>query len=63
MLNITFTITEVAYQINTHPRTILRWEQLGHIPIANKNYRGWRVYTSGDVEIIRGYKNKTREKK
>ena len=33
--------------------TILRWEREGKIPPAQKDSRGWRVYTQEDIEKMR----------
>jgi len=33
--------------------TILRWEREGKIPPAQKDSRGWRFYTQGDIERMR----------
>lgn len=46
------TITEVAGLIGVTFKTITRWEKAGKIPIANRDFRGWRVYDGNDIYII-----------
>lgn len=49
------TITEVADIVGISPKTIVRWEKRGKVRKAKRDWRGWRVYEAGDVEIIKGY--------
>jgi DNA-binding transcriptional MerR regulator len=47
-----FTIREVAQRIGCHPLTLKRLEASGKIPIASRDFHGWRVYTEKDVQAI-----------
>lgn len=49
------TITEVAEIIGISSKTIMRWEKNGRIRKPKRDWRGWRVYSDQDVEIIRNF--------
>ena len=49
------TITEVAEVIGVVPRTILRWESVGKIKKAKRDWRGWRFYTEQDLQELKRF--------
>lgn len=49
------TITVLAKKLGITPRTIMRWEKIGKIRKAKRDWRGWRVYLPDDVESVRQY--------
>jgi protein involved in polysaccharide export with SLBB domain len=49
------TITEVAKTVGVTPRTIMRWEKSGKIKKQKRDWRGWRFYSSGDVDEIKQF--------
>lgn len=49
----TFTTAPVAEQLGIAQNTLRRWERLGRIPKVERDSVGRRVYTAGDVEVIR----------
>lgn len=49
------TITQVAEVIGVVPRTIMRWENSGKIKKAKRDWKGWRVYSEGDLEELRQF--------
>ena len=49
------TITQVAEEIGVVPRTILRWENAGKVKRAKRDWRGWRVYTSDDLDDLKSF--------
>lgn len=49
------TITEVAKTVGVTPRTIMRWEKAGKIKKQKRDWRGWRFYSSADLEEIRQF--------
>ena len=46
------TITQVAQIIGVVPRTIIRWESMGKVSKAKRDWRGWRVYTHDDLDEL-----------
>lgn len=51
-MNGKLTITEVAEIVGVNSRTIMRWEANGKVRKAKRNWRGWRVYDSEDIEEL-----------
>ena len=51
------TITEVADIVGISPKTILRWEKVGKIDKAKRDWRGWRVYAEEDLRKIEDFRN------
>lgn len=49
------TITEVAEIIGVSAKTIARWEKLGKICKAKRDWRGWRVYHEEDLLQIKAF--------
>ena len=49
------TITEVAQELGVSAKTILRWEKAGKIRKARRDWRGWRVYASEDIESLKAF--------
>ena len=47
------TTQEVCNQLDISKRTLQNWEKAGIIPKVNRDWRGYRVFTKGDVEQIR----------
>ena len=50
------TITEVADIVGISSKTIVRWEKIGKIQKAKRNWRGWRVYDEDDVIYIKKFR-------
>jgi excisionase family DNA binding protein len=55
MLEGRLSITEVAKQLGVTTKTITRWEKSGKIKQAKRDWRGWRVYSSDEVEMMRSF--------
>ena len=49
------TITEVAKEVGISPKTIVRWEKLGKVRRAKRDWRGWRIYDQDDLDGIREF--------
>ncbi|NCU32582.1 MAG: MerR family transcriptional regulator [Candidatus Moranbacteria bacterium] len=49
------TITEIADILGISPKTIARWEKVGKIQKAKRDWRGWRVYTEKDLFQIKSF--------
>ncbi|HLF19145.1 MAG TPA: MerR family transcriptional regulator [Candidatus Omnitrophota bacterium] len=47
------TITEVAELVGISPKTIVRWEKVGKVRRAKRDWRGWRVYSEDDLHHIK----------
>jgi len=47
------TITEVAEQLGVTSKTITRWEKAGKIKRAKRDWKGWRVYSTEDVDMMK----------
>ena len=48
-------ITEVAEQLGITTKTITRWEKAGKVKPAKRDWRGWRVYSTEDLEEMKGF--------
>lgn len=47
-----YRIKDILKKIDRNKTTLLRWEELGLIPQAERDSRGWRLYTKEQVEQI-----------
>lgn len=47
------TITEVAQLVGISPKTIVRWEKIGKVRRAKRDWRGWRIYDQDDLDSIK----------
>lgn len=52
MFNKKYRIREITQRIDRDKSTIIRWENLGLIPKARRDSRGWRMYSSHDIDAI-----------
>lgn len=50
------TITEVAGIVGICPKTIVRWEKVGKVRKAKRDWRGWRVYDEQDLDKIKRFR-------
>ena len=49
-----YRLQDILRQIDRNKTTLIRWEEAGLIPRAQKDSRGWRCYTKEQVdEIVR----------
>ena len=55
MLDGRLSITEVAGQLGISTKTITRWEKAGKVRRAKRDWRGWRVYSSEDLEEMKSF--------
>ncbi len=55
-----FTINQVAKQIGVVPATIRNWEKQG-LFVAKRTESGYRIYTMGDIERLRGIKKYSKD--
>ena len=53
MLTSRLSITDMAKELGISPKTITRWEKAGKIKRAKRDWRGWRVYSSEDLEEMK----------
>jgi hypothetical protein len=49
------TITQVAHMTGISAKTIARWEKIGRIRKAKRNWRGWRIYEKEDIMQIKNF--------
>ena len=49
------TITQVAQMTGLSAKTIARWEKIGRIRKAKRNWRGWRIYEEEDIVQIKNF--------
>lgn len=47
-----YTVKKVAEIVGVSRDTILRWERIGLIKRAKRDFRNWRIYTQDDVDQI-----------
>ncbi len=50
------TITEVADLVGISAKTIVRWEKVGKVRKAKRDWRGWRIYDEDDLHHIRQFR-------
>ena len=53
MLDSRLTITEVAKELGVTTKTITRWERAGKIKPAKRDWRGWRVYSTQELDEMK----------
>ena len=49
----TYKIGELARELDRSTLTIKKWEEIGLIPKAKRDSRGWRYYTDNDIREIK----------
>lgn len=54
-----YRLTDIARQIDRDKSTIIRWEEMGLIPIAERDNRGWRYYSEEQAMHIINLAKKT----
>ena len=47
------TITDIARELGVTTKTITRWEKAGKVKKAKRDWRGWRIYTPGDLQELK----------
>ncbi|MBI4342618.1 MAG: MerR family transcriptional regulator [Candidatus Omnitrophica bacterium] len=45
----------MADQLGISTKTITRWEKAGKVKRAKRDWRGWRVYSSEDLEEMKSF--------
>lgn len=45
-------LNEILKRIDRNKTTFIRWEEMGLVPKARRDSRGWRYYTEEEVEKI-----------
>ena len=50
--------SDICKKAGISKNTLLRWESLNVIPKADKDWRGWRVFTENDLNKILEFKKK-----
>ena len=55
MLDDRLSITKVAKELGVTSKTITRWEKARKIKAAKRDWRGWRVYSSQDLEEMKSF--------
>ena len=53
MLDGRLSITVVAKELGVTTKTITRWEKAGKVKRAKRDWRGWRVYSSEELETMK----------
>lgn len=48
-----YTIREIASELGVTTKTITRWEKAGKVKRAKRDWRGWRIYTGGDLHELK----------
>ncbi len=54
-MNGRLSITEIAKELGVTTKTITRWEKAGKITQAKRDWRGWRVYTPEDLDLMKSF--------
>jgi DNA-binding transcriptional MerR regulator len=47
-----YRLTDIAREIDRDKSSIIRWEEMGLIPVAERDSRGWRYYTEQQAKHI-----------
>ena len=55
MLNGRLSVTEVAKELGVSTKTITRWEKVGKIRPAKRDWRGWRIYSRADIAEMQDF--------
>lgn len=50
-----WSITEVAKELGVTPKTITRWEKAGKVARAKRDWRGWRVYSQEELDLMKSF--------
>jgi excisionase family DNA binding protein len=50
-----YTTAEVARRVGVCKSTLLRWIHEGLLPDVGRDWRGWRVWRSRDVERVKAF--------
>ena len=50
-----YTTVEVAKRLNVCKSTLLRWIREGLMPDVGRDWRGWRMWRSRDVERVKAF--------
>jgi len=50
-----YTTVEVAKRLSVCKSTLLRWIQEGLMPDVERDWRGWRVWRSRDIERVKAF--------
>ncbi len=56
-MNGKLTITEAAEMVGVNPKTLTRWEATGKVKRAKRDWRGWRIYDSEDIDELVAFHN------
>ena len=51
-----YTTVEAAKQIGVSKNTLLRWINEGLIPDVERDWRGWRIWSEGDINRAKAFK-------
>lgn len=51
-----FTTLEAADRLEVSRNTLLRWIRVGLIDDVGRDWRGWRIWSSDDIEKTRAFK-------
>jgi len=52
-MSVKLTRAQVAQTLQVTPKTLAQWEKQGRIPIAERDWRGWRLYDEAAILAIR----------
>lgn len=50
-----WSITAVAKELGVTPKTITRWEKAGKVRRAKRDWRGWRVYSQEELDLMKSF--------
>ena len=57
----TYTTKQAADIVGVHKNTVLNWIRSGKIPDAQRDWKGYRVWTESDIQHLREYKTGCRQ--
>jgi molybdopterin-binding protein len=57
------TRSQAAEELGITVKTLYTWEKRGLIPAPERDWRGWRWYTSSQMEVIRRFQHKLHPRK
>ena len=60
-MNGRLTISEIAKRAGVSPKTLIRWEKIGKIRKAKRDWKGWRIYLEEDLTNIQRLVNSVYE--
>ena len=55
MTNSRLSVTDVAKELGITTKTITRWEKAGKIKQAKRDWRGWRIYSQEELEMMKSF--------